>query len=224
MSEARDRILERIARGLGRPAPERVVRPQREAAPMACTVTDLAGDFCRRAQALQTTVDRVADPAAVPAALAAWLAATGLPGQGVVWPRWAGLDWSAQGLELQARAPHGDDRLGVTGCYCAIAETGTLVLDSGPGHSATASLLPETHVAIVPAQRIVARMEQAFALLRSESARLPRALNLVSGPSRTADIEQTIVIGAHGPRRVHVILVDWPQPPPMAGAAGRISR
>ena len=70
------------------------------------------------------------------------------------------------------------------------------------------SLLPETHIAIVPVDRIVATMEDAFALLRSERGKLPRAVNFISGPSRTGDIEQTIVLGAHGPCRVHLILVE----------------
>ena len=65
----------------------------------------------------------------------------------------------------------------------------------------------ETHIAILRVDRLVERMEQAFALMQSELDQLPRATNFISGPSRTADIEQTIVIGAHGPRRVHIILV-----------------
>ena len=69
------------------------------------------------------------------------------------------------------------------------------------------SLLPETHIALVPVERIVPFMEDAWDLARSELGQLPRAVNFISGPSRTADIEQTIVMGAHGPYRVHIILV-----------------
>ncbi len=68
-------------------------------------------------------------------------------------------------------------------------------------------MLPETHIAIVHADRIVLSTEDAFALVRSERQRLPRAVHFVSGPSRTADIEQTIVLGAHGPYRLHILLV-----------------
>ena len=99
------------------------------------------------------------------------------------------------------------DLVGVTGCFCATAETGSLVLLSGPETYASAGLLPETHIAIVPASRIVAGQEEAFGLIRAERGELPRAVNFVSGPSRTGDIEQTIVLGAHGPYRVHVIVV-----------------
>ena len=68
-------------------------------------------------------------------------------------------------------------------------------------------LLPETHIAIVRTAQIVTGIEDAFARLRSQRGALPRAVNLVSGPSRTGDIEQTIVLGAHGPRRVHIVVV-----------------
>ncbi|RDT00409.1 lactate utilization protein C, partial [Burkholderia contaminans] len=107
----------------------------------------------------------------------------------------------------ECRPRGGVARVGLPGCFCATAETGSLVLLSGPDTYASAGLLPETHIAIVPASRIVAGHEDAFALIRSERGELPRAVNFVSGPSRTGDIEQTIVLGAHGPYRVHVIVV-----------------
>jgi L-lactate dehydrogenase complex protein LldG len=111
------------------------------------------------------------------------------------------------GLAVEARGARDRDLVGITGCFCAIAETGTLMLASGPESPASVSLLPETHIALVPASRIVAGMEEAFALARAELGALPRAVNFISGPSRTGDIEQTIVLGAHGPYRVHLILV-----------------
>ena len=68
-------------------------------------------------------------------------------------------------------------------------------------------LLPDTHVAVVRADRVVAGMEEAFALVRAAKGGMPRAMNMISGPSRTGDIEQTIVLGAHGPYRVHLLLL-----------------
>ena len=88
-----------------------------------------------------------------------------------------------------------------------VAETGTLMLCSGPATPAATSLLPETHIASVPAARIVAGMEEAWNLARTELGEMPRAVNFISGPSRTGDIEQTIVLGAHGPYRVHIVIV-----------------
>ena len=110
-------------------------------------------------------------------------------------------------MQVEFRPPHNEDMVGITGAFCAVAETGSLMLLSGPQTYSSASLLPETHIAVVPASRIVGAMEDAFALARAEHGELPRAVNIISGPSRTGDIEQTIVLGAHGPYRVHVILV-----------------
>ncbi|MGH8664385.1 MAG: LutC/YkgG family protein, partial [Burkholderiales bacterium] len=116
-------------------------------------------------------------------------------------------DWQRGGIEAEARKAVGSDRVGITGCFCAIAETGTLLQLSAHDRPASTSLLPETHIAIVPAARIVNGMEDAWALVRGECGTLPRAVNFISGPSRTADIEQTLVLGAHGPYRVHIVVV-----------------
>ena len=98
------------------------------------------------------------------------------------------------------------DLVGITGAFCAIAETGTLMTATSPQTPATASLLPETHIAVISASRIVRGMEEAWQLARTELGQLPRAVSFISGPSRTADIEQTVTLGAHGPYRVHIIL------------------
>jgi len=108
---------------------------------------------------------------------------------------------------MAARPATGDDKVGLSGSYCAIAETGTLMLLSGRDTHGTTSLLPDTHIAIVQTSRIVRSMEDAFDLLRKEHGSLPRQVAFVSGPSRTADIEMTLVLGIHGPYRVHIILV-----------------
>jgi L-lactate dehydrogenase complex protein LldG len=109
---------------------------------------------------------------------------------------------------VEGRGARDVDLVGITGCFCAVAETGTLMLCSAPGTPATVSLLPETHIAIVRASRILPYMEDGFALARKELGALPRAVNFISGPSRTGDIEQTIVLGAHGPYRVHIVIVE----------------
>jgi L-lactate dehydrogenase complex protein LldG len=167
---------------------------------------DLVSRFRARAESMQCTADEVASEGEVPAAVARYLKAGNLPLAGCVWPRLAHLDWKAAGLALEARAANGNDPIGVTGAFAAIAETGTLVLASGPDTPATGSLLPETHIAVLGAARIVPHMEDAFALVRDTFGQLPRAINFVSGPSRTADIDQTIVLGVHGPARVHIVL------------------
>jgi L-lactate dehydrogenase complex protein LldG len=209
---SRDEILQRVRSGIGRgDAPARRAAAEAWIAGRACgpqptLAADLAGRFMARAESLSSTVERIAGRAELPAAVARFLAAGELGMAAVIAPELADLDWAASGLAVAARPAVDRDTVGVTGCFCAIAETGTLLLLSGAPTPASVSLLPETHIALVDARRIVGTMEEAFALLRAEHGSLPRALNFISGPSRTGDIEQTIVLGAHGPRRVHLLL------------------
>ncbi|MFN6961608.1 MAG: lactate utilization protein C [Rhodocyclaceae bacterium] len=168
----------------------------------------LAERFVEKSLGFSSTVDRIATYAEAPAAVARYLAGQSLPSKAVIWPALAHLDWAGAGLSIAARGAQESDLVGITGCFCAIAETGTLMLCGGAKTPASVSLLPETHIALVPASRIVAGMEEGFALARAELGALPRAVNFISGPSRTGDIEQTIVLGAHGPYRVHLILIE----------------
>lgn len=168
---------------------------------------DLVARFVSQARKMSSTVEEVPQLADVPAAAQRYLAEHNLPMQAVAWQTLESFDWNGAGLAVEFRKPADRDLVGLTGCFCATAETGTLVLLSGPQTWASGALLPETHIAVVPASRIVAGHEDAFALMRAERGELPRAVNFVSGPSRTGDIEQTIILGAHGPYRVHVVVV-----------------
>jgi L-lactate dehydrogenase complex protein LldG len=163
--------------------------------------------FRERALGLASTVDEAESIQSVPVAVARYLRAHALPHTAVCWSGLAPLDWRAAGIEVAAREARDTDLVGITGAFCAIAETGTLMTVSGPETPATVSLLPETHIAVVTRSRIVRGMEEAWQLARLELGTLPRAVTFISGPSRTADIEQTVTLGAHGPYRVHVILV-----------------
>ncbi len=213
---SRERILQRIRKAQGRGGSQpsqadlEAVETYLRAHPRGTlpkVEADLVARFRERAGSMQSTTEEVAAEAEVPAAVARYLKADNLPLSGCVWPQLAHFDWEGAGLELEPRAAKDGDRVGITGAFAAIAETGTLMLASGPDAPATVSLLPETHVAVVPCARIVAHMEQAWDLARRELRELPRAINFVSGPSRTADIDQQIVLGAHGPYRVHIVLV-----------------
>jgi L-lactate dehydrogenase complex protein LldG len=168
---------------------------------------DPVARFKDRCAAMMSTVDEVAALNAAPAAVAKYLRDQGLPPSAVCWPEFAGLDWGAAGLSVEPRPASGDDKVGITGAFCALAENGTLMLLSGQDTHAVTSLLPDTHIALVPASRILRSMEDGWDLLRREREELPRQVNFVSGPSRTADIEMTLVLGAHGPFRVHVVIV-----------------
>ncbi|MEO6974909.1 MAG: lactate utilization protein C [Gallionella sp.] len=167
---------------------------------------DLVACFRKHAIKLSVDILEAQDRMKVPALLARYLNESKLPMRGVCWPYLAGLPWNEAGLEMPSRPATNQDMVGVTGAFCAIAETGTLMMLSGADTPATTSLLPETHVAVLDPGRIVATMEDAWDLMRKECKQPPRAVNFISGPSRTADIEQTVTLGAHGPYRVLLIL------------------
>jgi L-lactate dehydrogenase complex protein LldG len=213
--DSRSDILSRIRGRLGRNVENGVAARDRidtilqakAAGPRPGTNRNTIAFFIEKSLQMSSTVDRVASLAEVPGAVGRYADQFKLLRRGVCWPQLAGLDWVAAGVGMEARPAVDADLLGVTGCFCAIAETGTLMLCSSADTPATTSLLPETHVAVVPASRIVAGMEEAWNLARGELGELPRAVNFISGPSRTGDIEQTIVIGAHGPYRVHIVIV-----------------
>ncbi len=215
---SRDDILGRVRAGLHRNAGNAAAGREEMAAalanrshgPQPAMDSDpqaLLNRLRLKSEALSSTVDTVAQESDVPAAVARYLTAMNLPKTAVAWPSLAALDWAAAGLQVEGRGARDADLVGITGCFCAVAETGTLMLCSSADTPAAVSLLPETHIAIVHASRILPYMEDAWALARKELGSLPRAVNFISGPSRTGDIEQTIVLGAHGPYRVHLVIV-----------------
>jgi L-lactate dehydrogenase complex protein LldG len=214
-ANARSNILSRIraARKVGQsitPAESAAVEERFRDHPVAVQPGmpwETRARFVQECGRMSSSVEEVADVAAIPAALARYLADRQLVSRAICWPDLAVLDWAAAGLAVEGRPARGDDLVGVTGVYLAIAETGTLLFLSSPDTPAATSLLPETHVAVVPADRIVRTMEEAWARMRAEGRDVPRAINFVSGPSRTADIEGQLQIGAHGPFRVHVLIV-----------------
>jgi L-lactate dehydrogenase complex protein LldG len=211
---ARDNILSRIRARQGKPAAPAASEREAVASHIGthplnarpAFAWDPVARFKEQALRLSSTVEDVTMPDGVPAAVARYLRHHGLPLLAVCWPEFADLPWRGAGVEVEARAARDTDMVGITGAFCAIAETGTLMTLSGRETPATVSLLPETHIAIVRASRIVSGMEEAWGLARAELRRLPRAVNYISGPSRTADIEQTVTLGAHGPYRVHIVL------------------
>lgn len=111
--------------------------------------------------------------------------------------------------------PEPGDATGVSVAFAGIAETGSLLMHSGDNAPTLINFLPETHIAILPVCRLVGALEDGWERLRrARNRQMPRAVNLISGPSRTADIAMTMIMGAHGPKRLHVLLVDgddWPE-------------
>lgn len=221
LSNSREKVLNRVRASLSRAGPASGrEREQAEAymrehlkGPQPVAEIDLVAAFEEQSRRLLATIDRISLIDELPQAVAAYLKKEGLPSSAVCWPAYAGLNWIDSGLSVEARAPSRDlvqDLVGITGCFAAVAETGTLAMYSGKDSPASMNLLPETHIAVVPIGRIVPHMEDVFQLIRAERVVMPRALSFISGPSRTADIEQTIVLGAHGPYRVHLIFLEQP--------------
>ena len=227
----RDAILGSIRRSLGRGPLDKAACAALDeglAAPKANLVparADLPQEervalFVSMAEAVSATVDRVAGADAVPGAVADYLAQHNLPPALVMAPDPA-LDaypWDERPLlAIRRGAAEEADRVSVTGAVMGFAETGTLMMASGPDHPSTLNFLPETHVVVLPAARIKGAYEEGWAHLRAEAEGapeggeggfMPRTVNLITGPSRTADIEQTIALGAHGPRRLHIVIVE----------------
>jgi L-lactate dehydrogenase complex protein LldG len=224
-TSARDAVLGRVRAALGKTGSDEAASAEARRyiaahaqGPRPRMPTDLVARFLQRATDMESSVEAIPRRDAIPAAVARYVNALELPEalaaqksrSGVCWPEFADLDWAGAGLAIDARPTRGDDRLGITGAFCAIAETGTLVMLAGADTPTATTLLPDTHIAVLAADRIVAGMEEAFALIRRERGQVPRAINLISGPSRTGDIEQTIVLGAHGPYRVHILVLQRP--------------
>jgi L-lactate dehydrogenase complex protein LldG len=222
MSEARSTILNGIRRSLRR---GELAGAQRQAAearlaepPRGPTVAranlpqpDKVALFCQWAEANNATVARVA-AADVAAEVANYLARNNLPAEAAMAPSSAldGFDWASQKmLALRRGRGEGSDQVSITGAFAGIAETGTLVTASGPEHPVTLNLLPDTHIVVLREDDIVGGYEDVWARLRARYGKdcMPRTVNTITGPSRTGDIEQTIELGAHGPRRMHILVV-----------------
>ena len=199
--DARAAVEQRLAAPPRGPGVARAQRPQAEKVAL----------FCQWAEANNATVARVA-PAEVPAEVTAYLARNNLPASAAMAPspQLEGYDWASQKmLSLRRGRAEASDHVAITGAFAGIAETGTLVTTSGPDHPVSLNLLPDTHVVVLREGDIVSGYEEVWQRLRARYGKnaMPRTVNTITGPSRTGDIEQTIELGAHGPRRMHILVV-----------------
>ena len=188
------------------PARSRVARP----AQVALFIANVEKEF--------GSVARVASLAEVPAAVADYLSGQNLPTDFAMAPHPELTDavpWSERPmLQIRVGRAQASDLVCVQHGYAAVAETGTLMLPAAPERPTTLNLLGDTAIVVLRASRVVGAFEEAWDLLRAErhdaltGGFMPRNVMLVTGPSRSADIESTLELGAHGPRRLHVVLVD----------------
>jgi L-lactate dehydrogenase complex protein LldG len=221
--QARAAVLGQLRRALGRgrdtaalrgAVQARLTQPQPNLIPARADL-DRWGRlrlFKAQAEAVQTTVRRIDRYGSLPRAVASYLREHNLPLRLVMAtdPVLMALDWSSGMLEVGHGRPRHDDAVGLTTAYAGIAETGTVMLLSSPETPTTLAFLPETALVVLAAARILRAYEDGLRLLREEHGALPRSINFVTGPSRSGDIEQTLQLGAHGPRRLCVLLVDEP--------------
>ena len=171
--------------------------------------------FAKMVEAANGTATILQSAADVPAAVAALLRQHNLPMQVRRGEdqRLAALPWEREGtLEVSVGPSDGHQLVSVSYAFAAVAETGTLVMASGHDNPTTLNFLPDTHIVVVGAKDIAGDYETVWARVRDTFGidALPRAINLITGPSRSADIAQILILGAHGPRRLHVLVVGTP--------------
>ena len=167
--------------------------------------------FVRNVEKEFGTVERVSDADSVPDAVGDYLAGQNLPSDAAMspHPELQAIPWSKRPLlQIREGRAEGTDLVSIQHAFAAVAETGTLMFPSAPDRPTTINLLPDTAVVVLKASRIVGPYEDAWDLLRGEMGAMPRNVMLVTGPSRSADIEQTLELGAHGPRRLHIVLIE----------------
>jgi L-lactate dehydrogenase complex protein LldG len=219
----RDAILWRIRQSLGVDAPDTgrrtIVIARLEGTPRGVVPkrgqllrAERVALFCEMAERVSATVGRVATYEAVPEAVAGYLrdqnlAATIRMGDD---PRLNGLPWKLAPQVMIRRGPSdGRDRVAVSHAIAGVAESGTLVLTSGPDNPTSLNFLPEFHIVVIRGDDVLGDYETAWDTIRVLYGRgaMPRTVNFITGPSRSADIEQTLLLGAHGPRRLHIVVV-----------------
>jgi L-lactate dehydrogenase complex protein LldG len=223
MTEARDEILSNIRRSLrvsGKEAPRRsAVHARLSGVPRG--VIPARGQLDRKgrielfklmANGAFASVAFVKNASEVPAETARWLRDNNLPAKLRMGadPRLTAMPWGGTALDMSSGRSDGHDLNAVTHAFAGVAESGTLIVTSGPENPSTLNFLPDNHIVIVSADEIVGDYESVFDQLRSVYGEglMPRTVNMITGPSRSADIAQTMLLGAHGPRKLHIVIVD----------------
>ena len=226
---ARDAILGKLNRALGSGPTERNSREaavaewreHRKAGPALRPERagrhgeDRRAQFVTEAARARSEVIEIDDLRSLPKALADYLRGknAGGPVRAAPHPDLSGLDWAAAGLDdVRTGRSEPEDAVSVSIAASAAAETGSIAFVGGPESPATLHVLPLHHVSVVYASRIEGGYEDALARARAlhgaSTNGMPRHLNVITGPSRTADIEQTLLMGAHGPQNEVVVIVN----------------
>jgi L-lactate dehydrogenase complex protein LldG len=208
MTTAREEILNRIRRANGRVDRPVALAPHPIPARATGDHATLVNRFIDMAREASVEISRVARRDDIPAAISNYLASENLLSDLRIAPddRLTDLPWNDLTISQGRARP--DDLVSVTPAFAGIAETGTLMVHSGPDTPNTLHFLPETHIALLRTDMIVGGYEDAWDRLRAQFDQLPRSVTLITGPSRSSDIERKLQIGVHGPRRLHIVLID----------------
>lgn len=222
MSGARDDVFATIRRSLGISGneairrdivAERLRRAPKGVIPARGQVTgaDLTALFSTQAEASFATVANVNSESDVPHAVGEFLRSHNLPASVRMGDdlRLRAMPWGETSLEVARGPSDGGDLSAVSHAFAGVAETGTLIMTSGPENPSTLNFLPDNHIVVLSGKDISGDYEAMWDRVRAAygSGQMPRTVNMITGPSRSADIEQTLLLGAHGPRRLHIIIV-----------------
>lgn len=205
--DGREAVLAQIRQSLGRRGPAASgVAPLAGSGPIPRFDGDVVERFVAKMVEKAATVERLATLDEVGPAVERFVSAISSAPKLRVAGALADLVWPPA-LEVLHGAAERTDETSVTPCFAAVAESGGIVTLSGPDTPTTLNFVPDNHVVVVQVSQVLPHFEDLWALLRASGRPMPRTVNIISGPSRTADIEQTIQLGAHGPRRLHILLV-----------------
>ena len=223
--DAKAKILGRIRKGQGREAAvsnetadilsarikshARGIIPKRGQIPLK----DQIALFQKKIEALGATVAHVEKAEDVPTAVQRYLADNNMPSRVKITPskEVTDLPWGEiPTLEMVEGAGKEEDMVGLSPAFAAIAESGTLMMASGADTPSTVNFVPENHIVVLKSSRMRGSYEETWDMLREKFGEsvMPRSVNFISGPSRTADIEQRLIMGAHGPKELHIIMVN----------------
>jgi L-lactate dehydrogenase complex protein LldG len=203
----RERVLADIRKSLGRTGASRdPIVPLPGSGPRPAFDGDPVERFVAKMLEKSATLVRIASLAEVGPEVARFVASVNGGRRLCVSNALAAVDWPPD-FDVQHRAAVREDETSVTPCFAAVAESGGIVTLSGHDTPSTLNFVPDNHIVIVQATQVVRHFEDVWTRWRATGRPIPRTINIISGPSRTADIEQTIQLGAHGPRRLHILLL-----------------
>jgi L-lactate dehydrogenase complex protein LldG len=219
---ARDEIFANIRRSLGVKGSEtirqQIVTERLERAPKGVVPArgQISGEerlalFKLQAEAALATVTEVASSSEVPQSIALFLRNHNLPAALKMGDdlRLKAMPWADTTLDISHGVSQGHDLNAVSYAFGGVAETGSLVMISGSENPSTLNFLPDNHIIVVSSKDIAGDYETVWNRVRFAFGKngMPRTVNWITGPSRSGDIEQTMLLGAHGPRRLHVVVV-----------------